>query len=107
MNKEREHSCCQCYYYHDVGNNAICKRTGNSTLDSRPKSSLCCKHWEQFIRGPIGWRDIKKLVEIADNLMPYASIKNGGLEHDFQTEENYYNEVLKRYNENNKQNHIP
>ena len=43
------------------------------------------------------WQDIKRIVEIADQLMPYATVKLGGLEHDFQTEEGYFTEVLKRY----------
>ena len=45
------------------------------------------------------WQDIKRIVEIADQLMPYATVKLGGLEHDFQTEESYYKEVLRRFNE--------
>jgi len=44
------------------------------------------------------WEDIKRIVEIADSLMPYTCVKAGGLEHDFQTEEDYYKEVLKRFN---------
>ena len=43
------------------------------------------------------WEDVKRIVEIADSLMPYVCVKQGDLEHNFQSEEAYYKEVLKRY----------
>ena len=48
------------------------------------------------------WEDVKRIVEIADQLMPYAVVKLGGLEHDFQSEESYYREVLRRWKEDEK-----
>ena len=50
-------------------------------------------------KNELTWEDVKRIVEIADRLMPYAAVKLGGLEHDFQTEESYYREVLRLYNE--------
>ena len=43
------------------------------------------------------WEDVKRIVEIADSLLPYASVKLADLEHEFQTEQMYYEEVLKRF----------
>ena len=45
----------------------------------------------------ISWRDIKRIVEISDALLPYASVKHADLEHEFQSEEDYYKAVLKKY----------
>ena len=45
------------------------------------------------------WEDVKRIVEIADGLLPYASVKLADLEHEFQTEEMYYKKVLKMYND--------
>lgn len=53
-------------------------------------------------KAELTWQDIKRIVEIADQLMPYAVVKLGGLEHDFQSEESYYREVLRRWKEDEK-----
>ena len=50
-------------------------------------------------KAELTWQDIRRIVEIADKLCPYASVKLGALEHEFQTEESYYKEVLRRYND--------
>ena len=49
-------------------------------------------------KNKLTWEDIKRIVEIADSLMPYVCVKQGYLEHNFQSEEEYYKEVLRRYN---------
>ena len=63
--------------------------------------SLYYQHKAQVLKMYLSWHDIKRIVEIADSLMPYVCVKQGDLEHNFQSEEDYYREVLKRYNENN------
>lgn len=46
------------------------------------------------------WRDIKRIVTIADDLLPGHDIEQ--LISEFQTEESYYKEVLRRYMEEKK-----
>ena len=46
------------------------------------------------------WRDIKRIVKIADDLLPGHDIEQ--LASEFQTEEAYYKEVLRRYMEEKK-----
>ena len=41
------------------------------------------------------WQDIKRIVKIADDLLPGHDIEQ--LLSEFQTEEAYYKEVLKRF----------
>ena len=48
-------------------------------------------------KAELTWEDVKRIVEIADSLLPYASVKLADLEHEFQTEQMYYEEVLKRF----------
>ena len=65
------------------------------------------REYKGFVKGyeqaekdlALTWEDVKRIVEIADSLMPYVCVKQGDLEHNFQTEENYYREVLKRFNQ--------
>ena len=65
------------------------------------------REYKGFVKGyqqaekdlALTWEDVKRIVEIADSLMPYVCIKQGDLEHNFQSEENYYREVLKRFNQ--------
>lgn len=45
------------------------------------------------------WQDIKSIVNIADDLLPGHDTEQ--LLSEFQTEESYYQEVLKRFNEVN------
>ena len=49
----------------------------------------------------ITWRDIKSIVKIADDLLPGHDTEQ--LLSEFQTEEAYYKEVLKRFKEGQKQ----
>ena len=46
------------------------------------------------------WQDIKRIVQIADDLLP--GIDTMALLSEFQTEEAYYKEILKRFNETKK-----
>ena len=46
------------------------------------------------------WEDIKAIVKIADDLLPGHDIEQ--LTSEFQTEESYYQEVLKRFKEGQK-----
>lgn len=45
----------------------------------------------------ITWQDVKKIVEIADKLCPYAPRDLAELGMEFQTEQAYYQEVLNRF----------
>jgi len=45
------------------------------------------------------WEDVKQIVEIADKLCPYTSKNIAEFQQEFQTEESYYKEVLRRFNE--------
>ena len=45
------------------------------------------------------WEDIKRIVEIADHLCPYTTKDIAEFQAEFQTEESYYREVLKRFNQ--------
>ena len=64
------------------------------------------REYKGFVKGyqqaekdlALTWEDVKRIVEIADSLMPYVCVKQGDLEHNFQSEEEYYKEVLRRYN---------
>lgn len=57
------------------------------------------KGYEQAEKDILTWQMFKRIVEIADQLMPYESVKLVDLEHEFQSEEAYYKEVLKRFKE--------
>ena len=46
------------------------------------------------------WQDVKRIVTIADDLLPGHDIEQ--LTSEFQTEESYYQEVLKRFKEGQK-----
>jgi len=48
--------------------------------------------WREFT-----WKDIKRIVSIADDLLPGHDTEH--LASEFQTEESYYQEVLKRFKE--------
>ena len=51
------------------------------------------------------WQDIKRIVKIADDLIPctpFASVSEQIFADEFQTEEAYYKEILKRFNETKK-----
>jgi len=48
------------------------------------------------------WQDIKRIVKIADDLIPctpFASVSEQIFADEFQTEQSYYEEVLKRFKE--------
>lgn len=48
------------------------------------------------------WQDIKRIVKIADDLIPctpFVSVSEQIFADEFQTEESYYQEVLKRFKE--------
>ena len=47
------------------------------------------------------WEDIKRIVKIADDLLPDPRYKDD-LDASLQSEEAYYKEVLKRFNETKK-----
>ena len=49
------------------------------------------------------WQDIKRIVEIANDLNPGHGHDIEHLLSEFQTEESYYKEVLKRFKEGQKQ----
>ena len=44
------------------------------------------------------WEDVKRIVSIADMMMPNTALDKIAFEAEFQTEEMFYKEVLKRYN---------
>lgn len=46
---------------------------------------------------PLTWQDIKRIVDISDALMEYAEA--GIIEEFLASEENFYTEVLKRFNQ--------
>ena len=46
------------------------------------------------------WLDIKRIVNIAEDMLP--GIDTADILSEFQTEEAYYKEILKRYNETRK-----
>ena len=48
------------------------------------------------------WEDVKLIVEIADHLCPYTDKGIAEFQAEFQTEEAYYKEVLKLYNDGKK-----
>lgn len=48
------------------------------------------------------WQDIKQIVKIADDLIPctpFVSVSEQIFADEFQTEESYYKEILKRFME--------
>lgn len=47
------------------------------------------------------WQDIKAIVNIADDILPDPRYKQD-LDTSFQSEEAYYKEVLRRFNEDKK-----
>ena len=55
------------------------------------------EHAEKVLK--LKWQDVKRIVEIADHLCPYTSKEIAVFKDEFQTEEAYYKEVLKRFNE--------
>ena len=51
-------------------------------------------------RDSLTWEDIKRIVKIADDLIPctpFASVSEQIFADEFQTEQSYYEEVLKRF----------
>ena len=48
------------------------------------------------------WEDVKQIVEIADKMMPDTAWDEPAFEAEFPTEEKFYEEVLKRYNDTKK-----
>lgn len=51
------------------------------------------------------WQDIKRIVKIADDLIPctpFVSVSEQIFADEFQTEEAYYKEILKRFKEEKK-----
>jgi len=51
------------------------------------------------------WKDIKRIVKIADDLIPctpFVSVSEQIFADEFQSEEAYYKEILKRFNETKK-----
>jgi len=58
---------------------------------------------QEFIdamKDELTWEDIKRIVNIADDLLP--GIDTAAILSEFQTEEAYYKEILKRYKETRK-----
>ena len=47
----------------------------------------------------LSWQDIRRIVEIADHLCPYTSKEMAEFLTEFQDEESYYREVLRRFSE--------
>ena len=95
-------SCSDCYYYNADNSIAeLCSRTDESIYDSRPKGSRFCEHFTECIHGPLNWEDVKCIVEIADRLCPYTDKDIAEFRDNFQTEDSYYREVLRQYNESN------
>ena len=65
------------------------------------------REYKGFVKGyqqaekdlALTWEDVKRIVEIADKLCPYTSKDIAEFQENFQTEEAYYKEVLRRFNE--------
>lgn len=56
------------------------------------------------------WQDIKQIVKIADDLIPctpFVSVSEQIFADEFQTEESYYTEILKRFNGQKKKSYEP
>lgn len=56
------------------------------------------------------WQDIKQIVNIADDLIPctpFVSVSEQIFADEFQTEESYYTEILKRFNGQKKKSYEP
>lgn len=64
--------------------------------------SLYYQHKMQVLKMFLTWHDIKRIVEIADKLCPYTSKDIAEFQENFQTEEAYYKEVLKQYQDGGK-----
>ena len=67
----------------DSNNAGVCFYIGNKLSE-----------WKDLA---LTWEDIKRIVEIADNLAEYAEA--GIIEPFLKSEQSYYHEVLKRYND--------
>ena len=55
-----------------------------------------------FLLVNVTWNDIKRIIKIADDLIPctpFASVSEQIFADEFQTEESYYGEILRRYKE--------
>ena len=63
--------------------------------------SLYYQHKMQALKLFLSWRDIKRIVNIADDLLAKES-KTEQLEAEFQSEQAYYEGVLKRFKEEKK-----
>ena len=50
-------------------------------------------------KAELTWEDVKRIVEIADHLCPYTSKEMAEFMTEFQDEESYYREVLRRFSE--------
>lgn len=48
------------------------------------------------------WQDMKQIVKIADDLIPDTPFPTADFEAEFQTEESYFGEILKRFQEGKK-----
>ena len=67
---------------------------------NREKRYCFQKGYEQAEKDlALTWEDVQRIVEIADQLCPYTSKEMAEFQANFQTEEAYYREVLKRYND--------
>lgn len=74
--------------------------------ESGVKGLICENSRQLFIQGyeyaekdlALTWRDIKDIVSIADDLNPSHGHDIEHLLSEFQTEEGFYKEVLKRFN---------
>ena len=95
MIKEKEHWCCDCYYYNgDTSIGEMCDLAGESIYDYRPRNSHSCDKWVECICGPLNWEDVKEIVRIADTMMDFDP--NDRPEW-MESEKAYYTEVLKRF----------
>lgn len=67
------------------------------------KRQACQTGYEQAEKDlALTWEDIKRIVKIADDLIPdtpFVSVSEQIFADEFQTEESYYQEVLKRFND--------
>ena len=57
------------------------------------------------MKNELTWQDIKRIVKIADDLIPctpFVSVSEQIFADEFQTEEAFYKEILKRFNETKK-----
>ena len=92
MEKDRKY-CAMCYYYNAEGEDEICTFTTTGKFLAKPNESAC-EHWTLCTYGALCWKDVKRLVEIADKHI--LELKKQGVKE--LDEEQYYEEVIRLFN---------